>query len=43
MIINIIVYIFNLQYEKLILGGNGEVIKSEFVVEGQKQPLTEIG
>ena len=31
-----------MQYEKLILGENGEVIKSEFVVEGRKQPLTEI-
>ena len=30
----------NLQYEKLTVGDDGSVVRSEFVVEGCKQPLT---
>ena len=36
---NCFILIF-LQYEKLTLNDDGEIIRSEFVVEGRKQPLT---
>ena len=36
----IIFYI--LQYEKLVLDKDGNIKKTEFVVEGRKQPLEEI-
>ena len=31
-----------LQYQKMVLNEDGEVVKTEFVVEGRKQPLVEI-
>ena len=30
------------KYEKLVLDKNGNVVRTEFVVEGRKQPLDEI-
>lgn len=30
------------KYEKLIIDKNGNVVKTEFTVEGRKQPLDEI-
>ncbi|CAB3995643.1 Hypothetical predicted protein [Paramuricea clavata] len=30
------------KYEKMVLNDNGEIVKTEFVVEGRKQPLIEI-
>lgn len=30
------------KYEKLVINKDGEIIKTEFVVEGRKQPLNEI-
>ena len=40
---NYLFLIFNiLQYEKLVLDKDGNIKKTEFVVEGRKQPLEEI-
>lgn len=33
---------YKFQYEKMVLNNSGEIVKTEFLVDGRKQPLLEI-